>query len=182
VFCSTKTRAELELRQLELGISHPFIAENGAAVFVPRGYFGFAVPNATEMVGYEAVLFGRPYAEVVETLRWIAEWQGVDIIGFNDMSVDAVATDCGVSLMQARLAKLREFDEPFRLLTDDPDARHRLFKALRSARLGCTHGTRYHHAGAPVDWRAGVDLLDSAETCHGIDVPDWRAVIPPPLM
>jgi mannosyl-3-phosphoglycerate phosphatase len=159
VFCSTKTRAELELRQLELGISHPFIAENGAAVFVPRGYFGFDVRNATEIIGYEAVLFGKPYVEVVETLHWIAEWQGVDIIGFNDMSVEAVATDCGVSLLQARLAKLREFDEPFRLLADDPGARHRLFKALRSAHIGCTHGTRYHHAGAPVDWRAGVDLL-----------------------
>jgi mannosyl-3-phosphoglycerate phosphatase len=159
VFYSTQTRAELELLQLELGISQPFISENGAAAFVPRGYFGFAVPKATEVASYEAVVFGKPYAEVVETLRWIAEWQGVDIIGFNDMSVEAVAIDCHVSLMQALLAKLREFDEPFRLLTDDATARRRLFNALRSARLGCTRGARYHRAGAPVDWHAGVDLL-----------------------
>jgi hypothetical protein len=36
-WCSVpaKTRAELEVMQLELGISHPFISENGAAVFRP---------------------------------------------------------------------------------------------------------------------------------------------------
>lgn len=35
VFYSTRTRAELELIQQALGITHPFISESGAAVFFP---------------------------------------------------------------------------------------------------------------------------------------------------
>jgi mannosyl-3-phosphoglycerate phosphatase len=159
VICSSKTRAEIELIQQEFGIKHPFISENGAAVFVPRGYFGFDVPNSRNVAGYEAIAFGRPYADVVDALRRIAERQRIDIIGFNDMSVEDVAVDCDLTLMQARLAKLREHEEPFRLLEDDPDARNRLLKALRRARLGCTSGMPYDRVGAPVDRSVGVQLL-----------------------
>jgi mannosyl-3-phosphoglycerate phosphatase len=159
LFCSGKTRAEIELIQQDFGVNHPFISENGAAVFVPRGYFGFDVPNARNVAGYEAVAFGRPYAEVVDALRRTAQRQRVDVIGFNDMSVEEVAIDCCLSLMQARLAKLREYEEPFRILEDDPGARNRLFKALRRARLGCISGMPYDRVGAPVDHGVGVQML-----------------------
>jgi mannosyl-3-phosphoglycerate phosphatase len=159
ILCSGKTRAEIELLQQELGIRHPFISENGGAVFVPRGYFGIDVPNATDVAGYEAVTFGRPYAEVVGVLRRTADRQRVDLIGFNDMSVEEVANDCDLSLMQARLAKLREYEEPFRMLADDPGARNRLVRALRREGLGCTGGMPYDRVGAPVDGGVGVQLL-----------------------
>ena len=38
-FCSSKTREEQEWYRRELKVTDPFIAENGAAVFVPDGYF-----------------------------------------------------------------------------------------------------------------------------------------------
>jgi len=41
VFCSAKTRAEQEIYRRKLGISHPFVVENGGAIFVPQGYFPF---------------------------------------------------------------------------------------------------------------------------------------------
>lgn len=39
VFCSSKTFSEQIYLQHELGISQPFILENGSAVAVPKGYF-----------------------------------------------------------------------------------------------------------------------------------------------
>jgi len=159
VLCSSKTRAELEWIQQALGIRHPFIAENGAAVFVPPGYFPFGVPDTRDVAGYETVEFGSPYGHVVETLHGNAKRLRVEIIGFSDMSVEEVATDCGLPLMQARLAKLREYDEPFRVLDADLRLRKRLIKALLARGLGCTNDGRYEHVGAPVDRGVGVGLL-----------------------
>src|SRR6188768_457023 len=39
VFFSMRTRAELEAIQQELGIRHPFVAEEGGALYVPQHYF-----------------------------------------------------------------------------------------------------------------------------------------------
>ena len=148
VFCSSKTRTELELIQQELGISQPFICENGAAVFIPRGYFGFSVGPAIGVAGYDVVEFGRPYAEVVTLLHRAADRLGIQVVGFSDMSVEEVALDCDVPLLQARLAKLREYSEPFRVIDLKPDALARLRMALRVAGLECTSRGRYEHVGA----------------------------------
>ena len=40
VFCSQRTRAQLEGTRQAFGIFHPFICEGGAAAFVPERYFG----------------------------------------------------------------------------------------------------------------------------------------------
>jgi mannosyl-3-phosphoglycerate phosphatase len=41
VFCSSKTRSEIEFYRKATGINEPFIAENGAAIFIPKSYFPF---------------------------------------------------------------------------------------------------------------------------------------------
>jgi mannosyl-3-phosphoglycerate phosphatase len=75
------------------------------------------------------------------------------------MSVEDVARECQVTLLRARLAKLREYAEPFRILDPDPRTNIRLFKALRAARLQCTSVGRYYHGGALLDKYAAVKLL-----------------------
>lgn len=159
VFCTSQTRAEIERTHQQLGIRHPFVAENGAAHFVPRGYFPFEVPHVREVAGYDVAEFGRPYADVVDVLHDTAERLGIGVVGFSDMSVEEVALECRVPLMHARLAKLREYDEPFRLKQPDAGDRRRLFRALASARLVGVAGPRYDHVGGAVDREAGVDWL-----------------------
>ncbi len=157
VLCSDGTRAEVELLQQELGIGHPFITENGGAVFLPRD--GVEVPDAGALAGYDAAEFGRPYAEIVDTLRRTALRLGIPVLGFNDMSVQEVAEDCGLPLLQARLAKLREYDEPFRILDRNPHARERLVKGLRAEGLACARRGRHEHVSAHKDMGPAVDLL-----------------------
>lgn len=158
VLCSSKTRAELEHIQQELGIRHPFVCENGGATFIPRGYFGFEVPSAHDLAGYEAVEFGRAYPEVVETLHRTADRLRIDI-GFSDMSVEEVARECHLTLLHARLAKLREYEELFRLLDPSPTVRNRIFKALHAARLRCINSGEYEQVGGPVDKHLGMNWL-----------------------
>jgi mannosyl-3-phosphoglycerate phosphatase len=161
VLCSSKTRAELEQIQQEFGIREPFICENGGALFIPPAYFDFAVPHAREIAGYQAVEFGRPYSEVVDTLRRAADQTGVEILGFSDMSVDEVAYECDVPLLQARLAKLREYDEPFRIVDPSPKARARLLKTLTATRLQYSRLGHLERVGGIVDRRVVMKLLCS---------------------
>jgi len=161
VLCSGKTRAELELVRQKLDLPHPFICEHGGAVIIPNGYFDFDVPGTRSVAGSQAVEFGRAYADVVDILHRTADRLRIEIVGFSDMSIEEVATECHVGLLQARLAKLREYEEPFRLVDPAPAARSRLFKALDAAHLRGRLDGRFARAGAPVDSAAGVSLLTS---------------------
>jgi predicted mannosyl-3-phosphoglycerate phosphatase (HAD superfamily) len=168
VLCSRKTRAEIEQIQHELGINHPFVCERDGAVFIPARYFSFDVPRAREVAGYQAVEFGMPYTDVVGALHHTARRLAIEVVGFNDMSVEEVAAACDLPLPQARLAMLLEYGEHFRVLGPFGDARHRLFKALASAGLRCEPGTPYNHVGAPVRNGTGVKFLCSLyERAHG---------------
>jgi len=159
VLCSSKTRAEVETIQQALGIHHPFVCESGAATFVPAGYFPFDVPQARDLAGYQAVEFGRPHAEIAQALRRTAARLRVDMVAFGDMSVDEVARDCHLSLLQARLAKLPEYGERFRVRDRRAAARGRLFDALQASHLRCTGGAHFDYVGAPVENSLGVALL-----------------------
>jgi mannosyl-3-phosphoglycerate phosphatase len=167
VFCSSKTRAELELIQHELGVNQPFICESGAAVLVPQGYFGFSVEPAREVAGYDVVEFGKSYAEIVNLLHRAAERLGIEVVGFSDMSVEAVAIECDVPLLQARLAKLREYSELFRVIDAKPGVIPRTVKALRAAGLDCTTRRRYHQVGALRRDTGGQFLLGLYRRAYG---------------
>src|SRR3954470_20739210 len=140
VFISQRTRAQLEATRQALGVFHPFVCEGGAAAFVPERYFGSDLENARKVGGYQAIEFAAPYESVVDKLRRASDRLGVGILGFNDMSVELVARECGLTLLEAHLAKLREYAEPFRLLCANPVAERRLFRAVESTGLTCRRG------------------------------------------
>ena len=161
VLCSSKTRAEMEILQQDLRVAHPFLSENGGALFLPRRYFPFLISDGRSIAGYGAIEFGRPYYQLVETLHRVANELEIPVVGFSDMTIEEVAKDCKLSLMAARLAKLREYDEPFRILDSGLAARSRLFKVLHRAGLRCTRGGRYHHLTGVTDKGLGVRTLKS---------------------
>lgn len=180
VLCSGRTRPEIEQLSHTLGIRHPFICEHGAAAFVPEGYFPFDVPNAVAIAGYQAVEFGRTAASVIEALRRTAERQGIAVRLFSEMSVDEVAQECGLPPLAARLAKLRDYGEMFRVLDPNLEVRARLIDALRSAHLRCVAGTPFDHAGASVDISIGVGMLRTLyRRVYGptltVGIADWQA-------
>jgi mannosyl-3-phosphoglycerate phosphatase len=147
VFCSERTRAQMESTRQAFGVFHPFVCEGGAAAFVPERYFGSDLENSRRIGGYQAIEFGSPYEEVIETLRRVSDRLNVGVMGFNDMSVEQVARECGLSLLEARLAKLREHGEWFRMLFANPVVERRLIRALEAAGLTCRQGEPFHHVG-----------------------------------
>jgi mannosyl-3-phosphoglycerate phosphatase len=181
VFCSKRTRAQVESTRQALGVFHPFICEDGGAAFVPDRYFGSELENTRKVGGYEALEFAAPYEEVVATLRRVSDRLDLGVIGFNDMSVEQVARECGLSLLDARLAKLREYGEPFRLLRANAVGERHLFRALDAAGLACHPGLAFHHASTAKGPQAAIAVLTTlyriafgavmtaAEGCAGSD-------------
>jgi mannosyl-3-phosphoglycerate phosphatase len=130
VLCSRYTRAELEILQRKLRINQPFVAENGAAVFIPAGHFGFPVPGCRRKNGYDVVEFGRPLSQVLSAVRDICRRLAFNLHGFSEMTVDEVARVRGISPLRSRLAKLCEYMEPCRPAYSENVTRARLARAL----------------------------------------------------
>ncbi len=159
ILCSSKTRAEIEGLQKHLGIAHPFISENGGALFVPDGYFGFPLPGSRRIDGYQAIEFGRPYAELVSALRSAASALRLRVTGFSDMTDEQVAHACNLSLREARLARKREYDEPFSVHDADAASRRLLHALLRERGFRCTAGGRFDHVTGPTDKGRAIGVL-----------------------
>lgn len=152
VFFSSRTRAELELVQEQLGVRHPFVSENGGAVFIRRGYWSpVDLDNALEIAGFQALVYGLAYVDVVAALRRVAQRTGVRIVGFSDMSVSEVAAEFRLSSLQAQLAKLRDYEEPFRIQDEDVASAPRLWRALAAEGFHCRMTGRFTYAGQNAD-------------------------------
>ncbi len=159
IFCSSKTRAEIEAVRQKCSNSHPFISENGGGVFIPKGYFPFPLQRGMRQGEYVVIKLGARYAELVEALREASAAVGASIRGFNDMTIEEVARECNLSEPEARLAKQREFDEPFYLLTQEEEAERRICKAIENSGYYCTRGTRFFHILGKSDKGKAVRLL-----------------------
>lgn len=141
IFCTSKTRAETEVWRSRLGNRDPFVVENGGAVFIPDGYFGERSANLRN--GYEVLELGQPYATLVRVLRESSNETGVAVTGFHEMTAAEVAADSGLSPDEAKLARQREYDEPFTVRAgEDPEP---LLRAITARGCRWTRGGRYFH-------------------------------------
>ncbi len=156
VFCTSKTRAEIEFWRARLSNSHPFIAENGGAVYLPRGYFPFAIPSAAIRGDYDVVQFGSPLSALIETLAEASDKSGIRVRAFHHMNVREISASTGLPIEQAELASLREYDEPFEI----PGPRHRpLLKAIEKRGMRWTRGGRFYHITGGHDKSTAVQFL-----------------------
>jgi mannosyl-3-phosphoglycerate phosphatase len=144
ILVSSKTRREIEEVRAGLSLHHPFISENGGAVFMPCGYF--SDPSLDTMVrgNYEVLELGTPTEVLRVGLRLIEQTVGCPLRGFGDMTVEEIAERTGLSLKDAELAKQREYDEPFCF---DESLVSGKTVAVECERRGfhCTQGGRFYH-------------------------------------
>jgi mannosyl-3-phosphoglycerate phosphatase len=157
VLVTSKTRAELEVWRSRLANTHPFIVENGGAVFLPTRYFPFRIDGAVERGAYEALELGAPYERLTGALREASRAAACPVAAFHVLEPEEVARRCGLPLEQARLAKAREYDEAFEIL--DEACAPRLLAALVDAGYRWTRGGRFYHVIGASDKALAVSLL-----------------------
>ena len=112
IFCSSKTGNEIEFYHKIAGLNEPFIAENGAAIFIPKSYFPFKYA-CSKTQQYNTVRLGVSYRTLREKLREIKKKTTATIVGFGDVTLEELAYDTGLPTHLARLAQKREHDESY---------------------------------------------------------------------
>ncbi|MCK4937339.1 MAG: HAD-IIB family hydrolase [Methanosarcinales archaeon] len=158
VFCTSKTRAELEVYCKELEIYHPLISENGGAIFIPEDYFDFSYGYDKISDHYKVIELGVKYDILERTLKEVCTDIQCEVIGFGDMDIDEVCVDTGLSAEVAALAKRRDYDEAFRVLSPAPKDDELEIEIVKRG-FNCTRGGRYYHIMGNNDKGRGVDIL-----------------------
>jgi mannosyl-3-phosphoglycerate phosphatase len=145
VFCTSKTRAEVEYLRAKMGNRDPFITENGGGIFIPYGYFNQPMTGAERAGHNHGFALGRPYAEIVEALEEISAESGTSVAGFHSMNAREIAANTGLSVEMAQLAAKREFDEPFFFAASTPASEQKFLEIARLRGLGVARGDRFWH-------------------------------------
>ncbi|WP_041530917.1 MULTISPECIES: HAD-IIB family hydrolase [Persephonella] len=140
VIVTSKTKKEVELIQKELGIEEPFIVENGAAVFFPKGYRGFNI-RCDQENRYCIIKLGRDYREIRDFIEKIKD--KFKIKGFGDMTVEEIVRLTDLPYDRAELAKERDFTEPF-IIEDEKDIKD-LEEIAEKEGFKITKGGRFYH-------------------------------------
>jgi mannosyl-3-phosphoglycerate phosphatase len=157
ILCSSKTRAEMERLRRQLGLDDPFISENGAAVFIPRDYFCHDYPHDKVTQEYLVIELGAPYSSLRAFLGWLNERYPNAVQGFGDLEAEEVARLCGLSVEEARLAKQREYDEPF--LLRDAALEPEILRQAKAFGIRVTKGGRFYHLIGGNDKGRAVTIL-----------------------
>lgn len=143
VFCTSKTRAETVRVRKQTENTHPFIVENGGAIFIPKGYFSEPFAFTKENTDYQIIELGTPYTVLREALFQIQSQFPGTIKGFGDLSAEEVARLCEFSLEEATSAKQREYDEAFFLA--DTTLIGEIKGTAERSNLQITQGGRFYH-------------------------------------
>lgn len=130
VLVSSKTAAELQSVQQQLGIRFPFVSENGAAV-----YWYLQDKLCTEVFAPDRQL-------ILEHINRLRENHGYSLTGFSDCDVSEIVELTGLDYASAARAADREYTEP--LLWQDTEQRFIEFSAqLASEGLRVLQGGRF---------------------------------------
>ncbi len=165
ILCSSKTRNEIEVYRSKLLSGHPFISENGGGIFIPEGYFSFPIDGETKD-RYRLISFGRPYQELRAVLADLRKRLSISVKGFGDLSVQEIADLSGLSTLEAALAKMRDFDEPF--IFEEAGAKTDVFlRAIEARGYRWTRGRFYHIMGENDKGRAATFLKGLYEKQYG---------------
>ena len=157
---TSKTRAEVETLIQEVGLTDPFVTENGSAIYILRESCPFELPEGEDDGPYRVLQLGVSYVMARAGLKAIAQEIGRPLKGFGDLSVDQVQQLTGLDAKDAKQAKMREFTEPF--LTPKNTTPERLTAAAAEMGFRVVVGDRFSHLiGAVAGKGAAVHKLVS---------------------
>jgi mannosyl-3-phosphoglycerate phosphatase len=158
ILVSSKTRVEMEEYRRKLKNGHPFVSENGGAVFIPKGYFSFQFSHEREWGKYFVLELGAFYPQIIRALEFIKKETGIQIKGFHDLSEEDLSCLSDLSCEEAALAKKREYDEPFLIEGGEKEIKI-VQRKIRERGLNYVWGGRFHHILGQNDKGKAVEIL-----------------------
>lgn len=171
IFCSSKTSQEVILWRKKSTNQHPFIVENGGAVYIPEGYFSILPDHNKKFFrsGFHIFTFSRPNTEIIRIIQQIKKEYPCEIHGLSEMTVQEISRSTGLPLLQARYAKAREYNEPCIIDDMEGDKTKRFLRAIHRKGVHWTQGDRFVHfmsgsdKGKAVQWLIRIFKINNPE-------------------
>ena len=158
IFCSSKTRPEIEMYRELTDNHHPFISENGGGIFVPQDYDTNNFDYDTKTNDYKVIVLGTKYDTLVEVLNSIKKDTGIKLKSFSEMKPSEISEYTGLGPRLAKLAKMREYDEPFIIFGNDKVA-ETVKQEIIGRGYNYTQGAIFHHIMGKSDKGKAVKIL-----------------------
>ena len=177
---SSKTRVEIEQLRTELGNTGPFISENGAAIFIPVGYFDWQPEETVIRDGYWVREMSAPRAHWLELLTGLSGQFPQEFDYFYSAGVEGIARLTGMSPAQAEQANQREYSEPVHW-QGCPERRMEFVNALKARGASVLQGGRFLSVSGDCDkgralrWlRQQFQRAHPGQACHDLAIGDSR--------
>jgi predicted mannosyl-3-phosphoglycerate phosphatase (HAD superfamily) len=122
VWLTSRSRLQFDDARRKHGHTHPFIAEDGCAVYLPEDYFHLRPASSASRANKPATMrLGRftriPVAETLpaaaEALETLSRDTGVPVVTLRSLSPRELVQNTGLPQREAELARQRDFDEIF---------------------------------------------------------------------
>lgn len=151
---TSKTCAEVLSLRDTLANTHPFIVENGAAIYLRKEYFPLAPQDCTKIGNYWCIRNSHPRSHWQALLAkeggpFADEYQTFDSICANQ-GLEGLAALTGLSIHQAMLAQQREFSEPIQWLGTQ-ERKNQFIAQLTEAGATLLQGGRFLTLGGNTD-------------------------------
>jgi D-glycerate 3-kinase len=122
VWLTSRCRLHFDEPRRKLGHTHPFIAEDGCAIYLPEDYFHLRPESgASRAQKITTLRLGRftciPIAEILpaaaEALETLSADTGVPVVTLRSLSPRELIQNTGLAQREAALARQRDFDDLF---------------------------------------------------------------------
>lgn len=200
IFNSSKTFAEQVLLRKEMNNQQPFIAENGAAVYMPKTAFPNPPQDSSEFGDYWVKSFCQPREHWLTLINALSAEFTDEFKGFSDASIDEIMQWTGLNKAKAELASQRYYNEPIRWL-GSPERAQSFKTALEAQGARVLQGGRFMHVsgssdkGFAMNWLAehykqqqvadsklpSLALGDSPNDIDMLEAADYAVVIKSPV-
>ncbi len=166
VLTTSKTRAEVIEHVHDMGLSYPFVIENGGAVCIPTGYFeSGSISSSLEIIALAPGI--DEFAPLLDEAR--AKY-GMKFQALTEMDVDEIVAYTSLAPEQAVLAGQREFTLP--LVWEDTQEQLNQFEEMANkAGLVLRQGGRFIHLQGETDKSLAMqELVRRYEEYSGLQV------------
>lgn len=166
---TSKTQAEVELLRDSLNNSHPFIVENGAAVFIPKGYFKTQPEDTVEKGDFWVKEFSAPRQQWQALIDEVRPHYPDEFKTFADAGIDGIIAMTGLNVHAAARAARRQYGEPI-CWHGNGNKKHEFISDLKQLGAHILEGGRFIHVsgvcdkGQALQWLSNVYQQNTAET------------------
>ncbi len=143
IIVTSKTSTEVLDVQEQLGISHPFIVENGGAVFFPEQFANLVGLDCEKQNNFYVKTVGAEREEILDFLEPLKT--RFKIRSFVDFSDDELSKLMDMSVGEVQKSKKREFSEPFIFLEDEEQNFNLLTEKALESGFKILKGGRFYH-------------------------------------